>query len=435
MRRPLCLFAALILSFAAGRVAPAIAREFDVGIVLSDGTRLSADVYRPADDGRHPVVVARTPYDNSTDFGSGEYYAGHGYVYVTVDSRGRYDSQGEFYPYLTEGDDGAEVIAWSAEQPWSDGRVITTGGSYLGFDQWLAAAESPPALQAMNVMVSPVDYYDSPAHTGGAFNLAGRLPWTTMVDARTNQSLFANDWQEGLSHLPVIEADTAIGRDLDTYRDWAEHADRDSYWDALSVAGRWADVGVPVLHQGGWYDEFTRGTLAGFVGMRCSELPAQVRDRQVLLVGPWTHGMSMGPIGQPGLEGVGDFGESSQIDHRDLARRWFDHVLDAAPSPFAAPVRLFVMGENAWRDLDDWPPSGTYETRWYLHGDGTAGGGRGSLSLRSPGPPRDEPPDRYRYDPANPVPTSGGGTCCVYPGRYPEILPLGSLGSARRGSA
>ena len=137
MRRPLCLFAALILSFAAGRVAPAIAREFDVGIVLSDGTRLSADVYRPADDGRHPVVVARTPYDNSTDFGSGEYYAGHGYVYVTVDSRGRYDSQGEFYPYLTEGDDGAEVIAWSAEQPWSDGP--------RGHDGWLVPGIRPMA--------------------------------------------------------------------------------------------------------------------------------------------------------------------------------------------------------------------------------------------------------------------------------------------------
>ena len=404
------VFLVLALSARAQPDEAGIVRQFDVGIPLSDGVRLSADVYRPSGEARAPVVLVRTPYDNSTGDGEGVYFATHGYAYVTVDSRGRYDSEGTFYPYRTEGRDGFEVIAWAAAQPWSDGRVVTYGGSYLGFDQWLAAAESPPALRAMAVLVSPVDYYDSPAHTGGAFNLGGRLPWTTLVDASSNQKLIAHDWDAGLGHLPVGSADAAIGRDLDAYRDWAEHADRDEYWSDFTVEGRWADVGVPVLHQGGWYDEFVRGTLRGYTGMRESGVAQPVREAQRLLIGPWTHGMSMGrTVGQV------DFGGASQIDHRDLARQWFDHILDRAPSPLEERVRLFVMGENRWRSFNDWPVPEATERRLYLG----AGG-----ALRS-SPAGDEEPDRYRYDPSDPVPTVGGATCCVYDGLYPEIMPWG----------
>ncbi len=396
-------------------IAPArpdegLVRQFDVGVVLEDGVRLSADVYRPAGETRVPVVVARTPYDNSTATAEGEYFAEQGYAYVSVDSRGRYDSEGIFYPYLSEARDGHKVIEWAASQPWADGRVVTIGGSYLGFDQWLAAATSPPSLRAMVVMVSPVDYYDSPAHTGGAFNLGGRLPWTTLVDARTNQNLMAHDWETGLDHLPVATADSAIGRELDTYRDWAMHADRDEYWSSFTVVGEWGHIDVPMLHQGGWYDEFVRGTLRGYTGMRSPEVGEVARAAQRLVIGPWTHGMSMGQV-----VGQVDFGEASQIDHRDLARRWFDHVLHDAPSPLEVPVRLFVMGENRWREFSDWPIPEAAERRLYLG----AGG-----ELRA-SPPGDEDPDRYRYDPSDPVPTTGGATCCVYEGFYPAIMPWG----------
>jgi putative CocE/NonD family hydrolase len=385
-------------------------RSFDVGIELSDGVRLSADIYRPAAGERVPVVVTRTPYDNSSSTEEGEYFARHGYAYVSVDCRGRYDSEGTFYPYRAEARDGYEVIEWAAAQPWSDGRVVTLGGSYLGFDQWLAAAESPPALRAMVTMVAPVDYYDSPAHTGGAFNLGGRLPWTTLVDARTNQRLTSHDWNAGLHHLPIASADGAIGRDLETYRDWAMHAERDDYWAKYTVEGRWREVGVPVLHQGGWYDEFLRGTLRGYTGMREAGGDAEVRAGQRLLVGPWTHGMSMGAV-----VGEVDFGEHSQLDHRELARRWFDHQLRGGPPPFEGRVRLFVMGENAWREFDDWPVPEATDRAWFLRAD----------DRLLPAAPGEETPDRYRYDPSDPVPTTGGATCCVYPGFYPEIMPWG----------
>jgi putative CocE/NonD family hydrolase len=416
-RRPLRalalgLFLVLSATLPAEDPSTDIVRQFDVGIELSDGVRLSGDLYRPPGSARVPVVVTRTPYDNSGARAAeeGEFFARHGYAYLTVDSRGRYDSEGDFYPYRSEARDGDEVIAWAAAQPWSDGRVVTLGGSYLGFDQWLAAAESPPALRAMVVMVAPVDYYDSPAHTGGAFNLGGRLPWTTLVDARTNQNLMAHEWGEGLDHLPVATADGAIGRELETFRDWALHADRDDYWASYTVEGRWQEVGVPVLHQGGWYDEFVRGTLRGYTGMRGLEVDESVRADQRLLIGPWTHGMSMGPqVGQV------DFGEHSQLDHRELALRFFDHHLREGPPPFEGRVRLYVMGESAWREFDDWPVPGARQSEWFLRAEG-------ALSPEAPG---EETPDRYRYDPGDPVPTTGGGTCCVYAGFYPEIMPWG----------
>src|SRR5262249_55346603 len=211
---------------------------------------------------------------------NGRYFAEHGYVYLAVDVRGRYDSEGSFTPYVHEGRDGYEVIQWAATQPWSNGRVGTTGGSYLGFSQWLAARERPPALKAMIVMVSPVDYYDNPAHTGGAFNLGGRLPWAALVSGRTNPAVEAHDWRKALLHLPPETSGREIGRDLPAYRDWVTNPDRNEYWSRLTVEGHWGDIGLPVYHMGGWYDEFDRGTVRGFTQMRQHGSTAEVRSGQ-----------------------------------------------------------------------------------------------------------------------------------------------------------
>jgi hypothetical protein len=410
-----------VLFAGSSRPAPTsqIIVEYDRPVRLSDGVRLSTDIYRPDVDGRFPVIVSRTPYDNARD-PNGKYFAERGYVYVAVDVRGRYDSEGSFTPYVTEGRDGYEVIQWAATQPWSNGRVGTTGGSYLGFSQWLAARERPPALKAMIVMVSPVDYYDSPAHTGGAFNLGGRLPWTALVSGRSNQAIEAHDWQSALRHLPLETSDRAIGRDLPAYRDWVTNSDRNEYWTRLSVEGRWGDIGVPVYHIGGWYDEFDRGTVRGFTAMRQHGPTEEVRAGQQLLIGPWTHALST-----TRKVGAVDFGAESLVDLKAESLRWFDRYLKGKPDaePPGKRVRVFDMGTRQWRFFDDWPAPGAVDTRWYLSGPGAdkgeAGGRVDSI------PPRSEPPDRYRYDPADPTPSLGGATCCVIPGLYPEIMQWG----------
>lgn len=404
---------------AAGVLPKEVIGEFDRAVVLSDGTRLSADVYRPREPGKYPVVLRRTPYDNRLDF-DGEYFAQHGYVYVVVDVRGRHDSQGDFYPYRDDARDGYEVIEWAARQPWANGRVGTIGDSYPGFNQWLAAAETPPSLQAMVVRVAPSDYYDSPTYTGGAFNLGGRLPWSALTDSRTLQSLYLHDWQRALNHLPLIDGDKAIGRELKAYRDWLMHPSKDEYWAPYSMANRWSRIKVPVYHQGGWYDEFIRGTVDAYTSMRQHAGDSVARQQQHLLIGPWTHALSVDQ-----KVGDVDFGADSRVDTRREALEWFDwHLRGRVPATMQPRVRVFVMGSNRWMRFEDWPPPGAVQREWFLSSEGSANSRLGNGVLLEHAPTK-AGMDRYTYDPADPVPTTGGATCCVYPNAYPEIMRWG----------
>lgn len=292
--------------------------------------------------------------------------------------------------------------------------------AYLGFSQWLAAATRPPALRTMIVSVSPVDYYDSPVHTGGAFNLGGRLPWAFLVDSTTNRPMDGQPWDRALRHLPLATADSLLGHRLEAYRDWVAHPTKDAYWERYAVGERWDGIDIPVFHQGGWFDEFIRGTLAGYAGMTAGA--KRFARQQRLLIGPWTHLLS-----STRQVGAIDFGEGSVLNLADLALAWFDRHLkgDAEPSGEAEPVEVFVMGTNEWRTFRSWPPEGRFETRFYLRSDGRANtlGGDGRLTQERPREP--ERADVFRYDPADPVPTVGGATCCVAPGLYPEIMPWG----------
>jgi uncharacterized protein len=404
---------------ASGVLPPEVVAEFDQAVRLGDGTRLSADVYRPRAAGKHPVIVRRTPYDNRLDF-DGEYFARNGYAYVVVDVRGRHDSAGEFYPYRDDARDGYEVIEWAAEQAWSNGVVGTIGDSYPGFNQWLAASEAPPSLKAMVVRVAPADYYDSPTYTGGAFNLGGRLPWSVLTSSRTLQNLYLHDWQRALKHLPLIDGDKIVGRELKAYRDWLMHPTKDDYWSCYSMRGRWPRVKVPVYHQGGWYDEFVRGTIDAYMAMRRGAGDADARQHQRLLIGPWTHALSVDQ-----KVGDVDFGADSRVDTRREALEWFDwHLRARAPASAPPRVRVFVMGSNRWLQLQDWPPPDARQQEWFLTSEGAANTrlGNGKLVATAPA---NAGTDRYTYDPADPVPTTGGATCCIYPAAYPEIMRWG----------
>ena len=418
------VYAALLASIAiaanaSGVLSPEVLAEFDRAVVIEDGTRLSADVYRPRAAGKYPVILRRTPYDNRLDF-DGEYFARHGYAYVVADVRGRHDSQGEFYPYRDDARDGYEVIEWAAKQSWSNGQVGTVGDSYPGFNQWLAASRTPPSLKAMVVRVAPSDYYDSPTYTGGAFNLGGRLPWAVLTSSRTLQNLYLHDWSRALQHLPLIDADKVIGRELGAYRDWLMHPDKDAYWSSYSMKSRWRQVNVPVYHQGGWYDEFIRGTLDAYASMRREAGDSHARTHQRLLIGPWTHALSVDQ-----KVGDVDFGAGSRVDTRREALEWFDwHLRGRAPSAASPRVRVFVMGSNRWLQLNDWPPPDAAKHEWFLTSTGSANTrlGNGRLVATTPATGGT---DRYTYDPADPVPTTGGATCCVYPNAYPEIMRWG----------
>src|SRR5436190_1255282 len=170
-----------------------ILTEVGVPVAMPDGTTLLADIHRPDSRDPAPVLLMRTPYGRSMALGN-QFFEGHrfvreGYAVVVQDVRGRFDSDGEFYPFRNEAADGVETIGWAAHQPWSSGRVGMIGASYVGTTQWLPAAEDPSGLAAIAPIVTAADYRDGWVYRGGAFELGFSLQWTLSlcVDVATRR--------------------------------------------------------------------------------------------------------------------------------------------------------------------------------------------------------------------------------------------------------
>jgi uncharacterized protein len=407
--------------------------DVNVPVRMRDGVTLHADVYRPAVDGRFPVLLTRTPYDKAGSAAINNMFdlmaaARAGYAVVVQDVRGRYTSEGDWYPFVHEADDGYDTVEWCAAQPWSTGKVGMFGRSYVGATQWLAATTRPPHLICIAPMITADDYHEGWTYQGGAFELGFALSWSFALAADTldRQQVTLGDsysaalasYREQLDCLPCRFTDLPL-RDtrpvasLDLthyYRDWIDHPDDDDYWRRWNIAARHATIEVPALNVGGWYDIFLGGTLRNFVGMRATGATPAARDGQRLLVGPWWHAPFSNPTGDAYF-GVESTGATIAMDGQ--VRRWYDYWLKGETNGVDAdaPVRLFVMGENAWRSESEWPLARTRYTPYYLRSDGRANSlrGDGVLSLDAPG---GDPPDCYVYNPRDPVPTRGGQLCC-----------------------
>jgi uncharacterized protein len=375
--------------------------EWNVMIPMRDGALLAADVWRGADGERRTTLVARTPYNKNTaeQQERAAAYAAHGYNFVDMDVRGRGDSEGSFEPWRSEGRDGYDTIEWIAEQDWSDGNVVTWGQSYLGCIQWMTALEQPPHLRAMIVYVAPSDpFEDNP--TG--VPIPWEICWFRMLDGRVRQFVDLVDWPQVAWHLPLLDMDTHAGFRSEHWRRFLTTPITDrKYWDPVRYQPRIAEVTVPVLSITGWYDDVQRGSTRNFTLMTGPEVPAQVRENQWLIVGPWDHrctrirGRQLGTI---------DFGPGAETDLPALERDWLAAVLRQEGKP-APPVRLFVMGANTWREEQEWPLARTSWTQYFLASDGDANTRYGGGELhRAHHPATDGPPDVFTYDPTDPVP-------------------------------
>jgi len=368
---------------------------------MRDGTVLRADVYRPDTDARVPAIVNRTPYDRSNGMvpSAGidpERAMEAGFAFVCQDVRGRFASEGRFSPFVHEPHDGYDTVEWAAAQPWCSGAVGMAGRSYAAAAQWLAAAEQPPHLEALFPVVIGSDFFDGWIYQGGAFQLGFNLFWALLVDApREAARAAAHARHLPLATMPVLRDH---GR-APFYFEWLEHATDDDFWRRLNVSRRYGRVTVPCFNITGWYDVFAGGTLANFTRMRAEGGSEAARRGQRLLVGPWGHGGSYGPYPDHGYPvfAPGDAVDLAEVQLRFFARHLRDerNGLDDEP-----PVRIFVMGENVWRDEHEWPLARTRYSPWYFH---AAGG-------LSDAPPAEETPDEYLYDPRDPAPTVGGPT-------------------------
>jgi putative CocE/NonD family hydrolase len=389
--------------------------ERNVPVPMRDGVLLRADIWRPASEGRFPTLVYRTPYGKDA---TEDWYETHlraverGYAVVIQDVRGRYESDGEFFPYVNEGHDGFDTIEWAALQPWSNGSVGTYGLSYPGAVQWLAAVESPPHLEAM----VPAMTFSSGRrffYSNGVWDLSW-LAWvytSIAPDTRRRLGLIGPltdeeaeaEWPRvadrmqtflPLASLPDFE------RAAPFYTEWLHHPPEDPWWDWAELPGRYDRVNAAVLNLSGWYDEFygPQGATTNFSGLLASR--AGERDpRTRLVLGPWIHGVAA--VGKQRTGDV-DFGPEAVIDYDELILSWMDHYLRGIDNGVdrEAPVRIFVMGENRWRDEAAWPPPSSVAVPRYL-GASAGPGAPGALS-EAPPPPGGQP-SSFRSDPAAPV--------------------------------
>jgi uncharacterized protein len=378
---------------------------------MRDGVRLSTDVVLPRDPGTYPTILLRTPYNNMRGvfLDRAVWFATRGYAVAMQDCRGRHESEGVFNAYAQESQDGYDTFAWLHDQRWCNGRIGMWGRSYGSLIQWHAAPLRPPGLECLAAHVMADDYFNDYHYVGGAFQLAlsiaATIIWSTenTILEYGGAALFNN--RRFYEHLPLIDFDVeALGHRVSYWREWLEHPTDGEYWRTVGTIGKAARINVPVFQQYGWFDPYARCAFRNHAALtEASEAP-RAAGRHLVMVGPWSHedpeGTRMGQL---------DFGPRAAVDMREEELRWFDRWLrdDDRSAPAGAPIRIFVMGDNVWRDEHEWPPARTVYTEYYLHSGGRANSlyGDGRLTLDRPG---QEPPDRYAYDPADPVPTLGG---------------------------
>ncbi|MEZ4561950.1 MAG: CocE/NonD family hydrolase [Thermomicrobiales bacterium] len=422
--------------------------EKDIPVAMRDGTILRTDVYRPAEGGPFPVIMQRTPYNKETAALSLQQTdvfraVRRGYAVVNQDVRGRFRSDGSFRPFHQEINDGYDAVEWAAAQPWSTGKVGMFGTSYVGATQWLAAVGAPPSLKAIVPAFTASDYYEGWTYQGGAFQWGFMLNW--VLPYLTTADLIRKSWREDVpdfaerreAMLDTVDFGHEVARTLPLkdfpvdnelspyFAEWLSHPSRDEFWTSCSIEERHDNVRVPALSIAGWYDIFLDGSIRNYNGVREKGATEEARTGQRLLLGPWTH--TTPPLQQSGAvdfgnrAGQGAVPLSMDVDGEHL--RFFDYWLKGIDEGYSdeAPIRLFVMGENVWRDEHEWPLARAVNTDYYLSSGGKANtiSGDGTLTTVAPG---DERADIFLYDPNQPAPTIGGQLCC-----YPSNLPPGAF--------
>jgi putative CocE/NonD family hydrolase len=401
--------------------------EKNVMIPARDGTRLAADLYRPARDGksaagRFPALLTRTPYDKGSAAGEGRFYAERGYVVVANDVRGRYASEGTWRLIADDPQDGYDVVEWIARQEWSDGKVGTFGTSYPGGTQHALAEMSPPHLTTLVPIDSVSNCGVSGMRHGGAFELRF-MNWIFQTGAPNAKEALANPAlrralvengqriRQHVDSLPLRPGTTPL-RVVPEYESWLVQAMRSGpetpFWHikGMSVVDHVSDYAdVPVLHITGWYDSWARQ-----VTMNYEALVKAKKSPQRLVIGPWVHGMQTSNVA-----GEVSFSSDARIDLLGVRLRWYDRWLRGERNGVDddAPVLLYVMGAGDdsrspagrlrhggfWRGEREWPLSRARPTPLYLNGDG---------SLSHAAPQATSSHRTYTFDPRHPVPTIGG---------------------------
>jgi len=390
--------------------------ETDLMITMRDGAKLCADLWRPAREGRFPVLVYRSPYDKTYEskYNRRTFLNAikRGYAVLICDVRGRLKSGGEFTPYANEGKDGYDAIEWAAAQSWSDGRIGTFGLSYPGAAQWLAAIENPPHLLA----ICPAMSFHTMRHFiyfGGVFEVA----WTGWIykdmtfDNRAKKNIHGPktyaegeaEWEkikgaESSTVPPLIKFSPVIDA-APYYREWLINGPESSYWNYGDVAPAVKNTKAAVLNLSGWHDEpyGPQGATINFSSLLAARAGWK-NPKTALIIGPWTHGAYETEIPSSGER---EHASNAAIDYDSVVLDWMDRFVKGHNSggTETARAKIFVMGADKWRPFDTWPIPGAKETPLYLNS--IKNSKKGSLSFNQNS--RRHGTLEFTADPQNPV--------------------------------
>jgi uncharacterized protein len=374
-----------------------------IKIPLRDGVRLNADVYLPgAGDAPRACVLTMTPYISQTYHERGVYFASHGYPFISVDVRGRGDSEGEFRPLIQEANDAYDTVEWLARQPYCDGKVAMWGGSYAGYVQWVAAKERPPHL--LTIVPAAAPYIGADFPTSNGIPSTYLIQWLSFTQGHTSKDAVFGDqkwwlaknrrWFESGASFESL--DGLLGAPPAAFREWLQHPDIDEYWDGYNPTAReYAGLQLPILTITGSHDDDQPGALTHY-REHMKNAPDAERARHYLVIGPWDHAGTRTPRAEfGGLQ----FGPASLVDLPKLHVDWYAWTMLGGPKPefLKNRVAYYVMFADRWR-YADLLEAVTGETRPLLL-DSLGGAddlyGGGALVPAAKG----GPPDHYVYDP------------------------------------
>ncbi len=432
--------------------------ERKVMVPMRDGKRMAADVYRPKDSSKtYPIIFSRTPYNfNFWDVRLGAPRdmttildaVKRGYAYVVMNERGHFFSEGNYDilgPPTTDGDD---ALTWMSSQPWSNKKVGAIGCSSTAEWQMAVAARGNPAFTTMIAQgfgagvgrVGP--YYEQGNwYRGGAVQMLF-IAWLsgqqnqvrpTFSASATQEDLIrasksfdlaqqspSVDWSKALRHLPVMDIIKAAGGPRGIFADempvdsggaMIKRTPNDPAWYKGGYFHDDMKINIPGFWFMSWYDVSVGPNLATYNHVRKTARP-DIADKQYAVIAPTLH-CSYTRATENTLVGERSMGDA-RLDYSALTYGWFDHFLKGEANDILKmpKVRYFTMGSNKWQASESWPPAGAQAMKFYLSSNGKANTLNGDGKLTNE-PPATDTPDRFEYDPMNPVPSYGGNVCCT----------------------
>lgn len=314
-----------------------------------------------------PVIFIRTPYQKERLAAYYNYFVENGYVLAIQDVRGRFDSEGEFEPFVNEGKDGYDAIEWIASQKWCDGNIGMIGMSYDGWVQYCAAVESPPHLKTIIPNCAIVDlFYDLP-YRFGIFT-AYSLLWSDIIESeatsdasgRRLQEIYAKNWEQLLKQQPVSELDTKVlSKKLDYYQKWVHHDSKDDYWKQSCFLERIKEIEIPVFIQSGWFDTQLLNSKLAY-----NALIKSGNKNVKMIIGPWTHGDRESKFYKGQL--IGEAADDVNLQNQYI--RWFDYWLKGNRNgiPDEPKVQLYALKSDKWISGNTYPLEITSDKKLYL---------------------------------------------------------------------